>query len=66
MKPSMNILGLLFSTLEWVTTVILAPLSLFTMGGLILVTALINRQIRNDQRRAMGPEVWARSIQVGA
>ena len=67
MKSSMNALNLFFSVLESVTTLLLAPLTLITMGGLILVTALINRQVRNEQRRrAVGPQVWARTISLGA
>ena len=66
MKSSIHILSFLFSMLESATTVLLAPLTLFTMAGLILFTALINRQSRKEQRRAAGPQVWARQVPQGA
>ncbi len=65
MKSSIQILSFLFSMLESATTVLLAPLTLFTMAGLLLFTALINRQLRKEQRLAAGPQVWAR-IPLGA
>lgn len=66
MKTAIPILNFLFSIFESAAAILLIPLTLVTIGALIVMTAFINRKIRTLGPSSELTQLWSRSIRQGA